>query len=124
MEELGPEESREKESWPLTGRPGVAAVPGGGGAMPVITKEQLQDLHYVQGLTEEEIASRFGVTRTTIASYRMKYGFIPRRSPKFPRCPRCGATTNFLRDEGLGFCPVCLVRVDVKGRIVEMEVEA
>ena len=29
MEELGPEESREKESWPLTGRPGVAAVPGG-----------------------------------------------------------------------------------------------
>lgn len=89
--------------------------------MAAITREVLQDLYYVQDFSEQEIAELLGIGRATVSSYRIKYAFIPKNCPVFPRCPQCGATTRFLRDEGMGFCPVCLVRVNVKGQLVEVE---
>ena len=90
--------------------------------MPALTKEQLQDLYYVQNLNEREIAKQLGISRATVGSYRIKYGFIPKTQPVFPRCPECNTMTNFLRDEGLGFCPQCLIRINAKGQVVS-EVE-
>lgn len=84
--------------------------------MAAITKEQFVEMHVFQGMSEREIAEKVGVTTTTVYSYRDKFGFIPRSRPKYPKCPRCGRTTNFIKDEGLGFCPECLIYIDKNGK--------
>jgi len=88
--------------------------------MAALTKEQFVEMHVFQGLSETEIAERIGVARTTVASYRHKYGFIPKSKRIFPRCPECGCITNLIRTEGLGFCSNCLVYVNARGEIEEV----
>lgn len=87
---------------------------------PALTKEQFVEMHVFQGLSETEIAEIMGVARTTVASYRIKYGFIAKSKPKYPPCPNCGRKTNLLREEGLGFCPECCTYVNARGEAVEL----
>ncbi len=52
--------------------------------MPALTKEQLQDLHYIQDLNLYEIADLLGFGRTTVYGYRLKYGLIPKNQARVP----------------------------------------
>jgi len=88
--------------------------------MAALTRDQYVEMTVFQGLSEREIAERIGVSRTTVASYRNKYGFIAKSKRIFPKCPTCGCITNLIRNEGLGFCPNCCVYVNARGEIAEI----
>jgi|GEM_PF-5298931 len=52
--------------------------------MAALTRDQYVEMTVFQGLSEREIAERIGVSRTTVATYRIKFGFIPKTRPFIP----------------------------------------
>jgi hypothetical protein len=91
----------------------------------IMTPKKLQLLSFVMELSDSEISTRADCNRVTLSQSRKRYGLFPKSKKGInpPRCPRCGARTRLIHDEGLAFCSNCLARVNTRGEIVNEHLE-
>ena len=85
----------------------------------ILTQRRLQLLSCVMDMSDKEIGERLNCTRMAIHNSRKRHGLFGQRSDRHPKCPHCGTRTNYLKDEGVAFCPNCCARVNARGELVD-----